>query len=55
MAQVPPTICFGAAGVFHMTTELLVEMLDTLQKHDVKEMDTAFIYASSLYSMHKST
>lgn len=44
MAHQKPTIVFGTAGVVAMSTEVLGQMLSTLEKHNVKELDTAFIY-----------
>ena len=48
MPQSIPTISFGTAGAFHLSTEVLNDMLDMLEKHDVKEVDTAYIYGSTL-------
>jgi aflatoxin B1 aldehyde reductase len=44
MANQKPTIVFGTAGVVAMSTEVLNGMLSTLEKHNVKNIDTAFIY-----------
>jgi hypothetical protein len=44
MAYQKPTIVFGAAGIVAMSTEVLNQMLSTLEKHNVTEVDTAFVY-----------
>jgi len=55
MTQSIPKISFGTAGAFHLSTEVLNDMLDMLEKHDVKEIDTAYVYGSKLYQVCKST
>jgi hypothetical protein len=44
MAHSKPTIVFGTAGVLALSTEDLNSMLSTLEKHNVKNLDTAYIY-----------
>ena len=39
-----PTIIYGTAGVVVMSKEVLDGMLSTLKTHNVKNIDTAFIY-----------
>ncbi|KAH7407320.1 NADP-dependent oxidoreductase domain-containing protein [Cadophora sp. MPI-SDFR-AT-0126] len=46
MAQAPK-IVFGAAGVAAFSSEQLSEIFDILDKHNVKEIDTARIYGPS--------
>jgi hypothetical protein len=41
-----PAISFGAAGVFSYDTETRDGIFSTLEKHNVKEIDTAIIYVS---------
>lgn len=41
-----PAIVFGAAGVAAFSTEQLNEIFDILDKHNVKELDTARLYVS---------
>jgi aflatoxin B1 aldehyde reductase len=48
MAQSAPAMVFGSAGIASFATETVKEMLDILEKHDVKQIDTASIYVSSL-------
>lgn len=43
MAQAPK-IVFGAAGVSAFSTEQLDEIYNILDKHNVKELDTARLY-----------
>jgi hypothetical protein len=47
MAYQKPTIVYGTAGVVAFSTEVLDQMLNTLEKHNVKELDTAFVYVCS--------
>jgi len=47
MAHQKPTIVYGTAGVVAMSTKVLNGMLSTLEKHNVKNIDTAYIYVSS--------
>ena len=44
MAHEKPTIVFGVAGIAAMSDEVRNGMFSTLEKHDVKEIDTAFSY-----------
>lgn len=44
MTHQKPTIVYGTAGVVAFSTEVLDQMLNTLEKHSVKEIDTAYIY-----------
>ncbi|KAH7357073.1 NADP-dependent oxidoreductase domain-containing protein [Rhexocercosporidium sp. MPI-PUGE-AT-0058] len=46
MAQAP-AIVFGTAGVRAFSTEQLTEVFDILDKHNVKQLDTARIYGPS--------
>lgn len=39
-----PNISFGGGGIGFFPRELLDGMVETLEKHNVKEIDTAFIY-----------
>lgn len=39
-----PAIVFGTAGVAAFSTEQLNEVFDILEKHNVKELDTARLY-----------
>jgi len=48
MASSAPAISFGAAGVNFLDEGVLDGMLSTLEKHNVKEIDTAFIYVHRL-------
>jgi len=41
------TISFGTAGIYAVATDTVHEMLNTLEKHNVKELDTASIYVRS--------
>lgn len=45
MAQAP-AIVFGTAGVGAFSTEQLSEVFDILDKHNVKQLDTARLYVS---------
>jgi aflatoxin B1 aldehyde reductase len=44
MAHSTPKIVFGTAGIKSLEPQVLTDMLDTLDKHDVKELDTANLY-----------
>lgn len=48
MAHEKPTIVFGTAGIVAWSTEVLDGMLSTLEKHNVKDLDTAYIYVGIL-------
>lgn len=48
MAQPAPAIVFGSAGIASFSTETVTEMLEILEKHNVKQIDTASIYVSPL-------
>lgn len=39
-----PKISFGAAGFSSLPREVQEGFLETLEKHNVKELDTAIIY-----------
>ena len=47
MTYSTPVISYGTAGIAAMSTEVLNGILDTLAKHNVKELDTAFVYVSA--------
>ena len=49
MAHSAPTVVFGTAGIAALSTETLNDMLSVLEKHHVKELDTAFIYVCAKY------
>jgi len=53
MAQAPK-IVFGAAGVSAFSTEQLDEIYNILDKHNVKELDTARLYGPSEGILQKS-
>ncbi|CZT13047.1 hypothetical protein WAI453_005890 [Rhynchosporium graminicola] len=42
-----PAVVFGAAGVANFSTEQFTEILDILDKHNVKQIDTARLYGLS--------
>jgi aflatoxin B1 aldehyde reductase len=44
MAQSAPSMVFGSAGIATFATETVKEMLNILEKHNVKQIDTASIY-----------
>jgi aflatoxin B1 aldehyde reductase len=46
MAQSAPSIVFGSAGIASLSTETANEMLNILEKHNIKQIDTASIYVS---------
>jgi aflatoxin B1 aldehyde reductase len=46
MAESAPSIVFGSAGVASFSTETVKEMLNILEKHNIKQIDTASIYVS---------
>jgi hypothetical protein len=46
MAHSAPAIVFGAAGASAWSSEQTTEFLQILEKHNVKELDTAYIYVS---------
>ncbi len=48
MTQKAPAIVFGAAGVAAFSTEQLNEIFDILDKHNIKEIDTARLYVRLL-------
>ncbi|CAL3973575.1 unnamed protein product [Diplocarpon coronariae] len=47
MAQEAPAVVFGSAGVAAFSDEQLVEIFGILDKHHVKEIDTARLYGPS--------
>jgi aflatoxin B1 aldehyde reductase len=44
MAQSTPSIVFGTAGIAALSTEDSKEILNILEKHNVKQLDTASVY-----------
>jgi hypothetical protein len=44
-------IIFGGGGMGRYTTEVNQQFLDILEKHGVKDIDTAYIYVSTLKSI----
>jgi hypothetical protein len=57
MAHQKPTIVFGVAGIIAMSDEVLSGMFSALEKHNVKEIDTAFVYVCcpQIYSVQLGT
>jgi aryl-alcohol dehydrogenase-like predicted oxidoreductase len=47
MAQPTPAIVYGSAPIASFSTEVAKEMLDILEKHNVKQIDTASVYPGS--------
>lgn len=52
MAKSPPQIIYGAPGVAEKSPEELKELFATLQKHNVKILDTASIYVKPFQKPH---
>jgi len=50
MAPLAPKIVFGTAAVNSFEPQVLTDMLDTLDKHNVKELDTASVYACTYFN-----
>ncbi len=44
MAQSAPSIVFGTAGIAAFSTEESNKILDILEKHNIKQLDTASVY-----------
>jgi len=53
MAHAAPKILFGTAGVASWDSETVTGLLDTLKKHEVTVLDTAFIYPQSEATLNK--
>ena len=49
MAHPKPTIVFGTAGLVAMSAEVLNQTLSILERHNVKDLDTAFVYVYSIF------
>ncbi|KAK9384511.1 Aldo/keto reductase [Lipomyces mesembrius] len=47
------TVIYGAAGVASLSIETLQETFSVLKKHDVKDLDTAYIYTKSEETLNK--
>jgi len=47
MASTAPKVSFGTAGVSSLAPEVVEGLLGVLEKHNVKELDTAYIYPDS--------
>ena len=44
MVHSAPAIVFGTAGISSLDTETAKGMVSVLEKHYVKELDTAYVY-----------
>lgn len=44
MVHSAPAIVFGTAGISSFDTETAKGIISVLEKHNVKELDTAFLY-----------
>jgi hypothetical protein len=48
MAHEKPTIIYGTAGIQSFSAEDLDKIFSTLEKYNVKELDTAYLYVGEL-------
>jgi hypothetical protein len=55
MAHSAPAISFGTAGVARWPTETVEGLLSTLEKHNVKELDTALLYVRLLHAGNQAS
>jgi aflatoxin B1 aldehyde reductase len=44
MVHSAPAIVFGTAGISSLDTEAAKGIVSVLEKHNVKELDTAYVY-----------
>ena len=44
MVHSAPAIVFGTAGISSLDTETARGIISVLEKHNVKELDTAYVY-----------
>ena len=44
MAHPKPKLIYGTDTIVDLRTEVFEDILDTLEKHNVKDLDTAYVY-----------